>query len=199
MDHFTSLTPPSSPSTLQVLIGSYLGNSQQRRAFNQDTGRAPPADMTALAFLNGSQKNAVQRSLTQRVLLIQGPPGTGKTQVAEAFFRVWKSKELEGPAVGAAPSNVAADNLAKRLMQSKLFNMLRFGPLDKITDADVRRISSREKARAADGDSTSTNARAKQRRKQLESAAFAKADVLIGTLEMSACLLYTSPSPRDRG
>ena len=131
MDHFTSLTPPSSPSTLQVLIGSYLGNSQQRRAFNQDTGRAPPADMTALAFLNDSQKNAVQRSLTQRVLLIQGPPGTGKTQVAEAIFRVWKTKQLEGPAVGAAPSNVAADNLAKRLLQSKLFNMLRFGPLEK--------------------------------------------------------------------
>ena len=56
MDKFTSLTPPSSPSTLQVLIGTYLGNSEQRRALNQDTDRAPPADMSALAFLNDSQK-----------------------------------------------------------------------------------------------------------------------------------------------
>ena len=188
MDHFTSLTPPSSPSTLQVLIGSYLGNSRQRRAFNQDTGRAPPADMTALSFLNDSQKNAVQRSLTQRVLLIQGPPGTGKTQVSEAIFRIWKTRELEGPAVGAAPSNVAADNLAKRLMRSKTFDMLRYGPFEKINDEDVRRISSREKARAADWYPTSNSTKAKKRRRQLESEAFAKADVVIGTLEMSSDL-----------
>ena len=133
MDNFTSLTPPSSPSTLKVLIGTSLSTSQQRRALNQDTGRAPPADMSALAFLNDSQKNAVERSLAQRVLLIQGPPGTGKTQVAEAIFRVWKSKKRQGPAVGAAPSNVAADNLAKRLMQSGTFDMLRYGPLEKST------------------------------------------------------------------
>ena len=100
--------------------GSYLGNSQQRRAFNQDTvTRALAADTGALASLNGSQRNAVRRSLAQRVLLIQGPPGTGKTQVAHAIFRSWQSiKEVGGPAVGAAPSNVAADNLARRLLQT---------------------------------------------------------------------------------
>ena len=116
---FTSLPPTSPPSTLQVLIGSYLGNSQQRRALNEATGRPLPADMAALASLNDSQRNAVHRSLAQRVLLIQGPPGTGKTQVADAIFRFWQSiKKVGGPAVGAAPSNVAADNLARRLLQT---------------------------------------------------------------------------------
>ena len=95
---------------------------------NEETGRALGADMAALVLLNDSQRNAVQRSLAQRVLLIQGPPGTGKTQVAEAIFRVWKSKKLEGPAVGAAPSNVAADNLARRLLETGTFDAMRYGP-----------------------------------------------------------------------
>ena len=130
ISHFTSLPPTSSPSPLQVLIGSYLGNSQQRRAFNQDTvTRALPADTAALASLNDSQRNAVERSLAQRVLLIQGPPGTGKTQVADAIFRFWQSiKKVGGPAVGAAPSNVAADNLARRLLKTGTFDVMRYGP-----------------------------------------------------------------------
>ena len=76
---------------LQVLIGTYFGNSQQRRAINEATGRPPAADIAALASLNDAQKNAVLQSLAQRVLLIQGPPGTGKTQVADVIFRIWKS------------------------------------------------------------------------------------------------------------
>ena len=84
--------------------------------------------MAALASLNDSQRNAVQRSLAQRVLLIQGPPGTGKTEVAEAIFRVWKGLEVQGPAVGAAPSNVAADNLAKRLLKTTILDVKRYGP-----------------------------------------------------------------------
>ena len=153
INHFTSLPPTSSPSTLQVLIGSYFGNSQQRRAFNEVTGRAQAADMAALASLNDSQRNAVQRSLAQRVLLIQGPPGTGKTQVADAIFRFWKSIRKDGgPAVGAAPSNVAADNLARRLLNTTTLDVKRYGPPGKITDAEVRRISSQDMAIEADYD-----------------------------------------------
>ena len=169
---FTSLPPTTSPSTLQGLIGSYFGNSQQRRAFNEVTGRAQAADMAALASLNDSQRNAVQRSLAQRVLLIQGPPGTGKTQVADAIFRVWKSIKVQGPAVGAAPSNVAADNLARRLLKATALDVKRYGPPGKISDADVRRISSQEMAIRADGDEPgqeSTNKNARKRRRQWES------------------------------
>ena len=161
INHFTSLPPTSPPSTLQVLIGSYFGNPQQRRAFNEATGRALPADVTALASLNNSQRNAVERSLAQRVLLIQGPPGTGKTQVADAIFRVWKSIGVQGPAVGAAPSNVAADNLARRLLKTTTLDVKRYGPPGKINDADVRRISSQEMAIRADWD---PRALAKKRR-----------------------------------
>ena len=128
---FTSVPPTSPPTTSQVLIGSYFGNSQQRRAINEASGRPRAADMTALVSLNDCQRNAVQRSLAQRVLPIQGPPGTGKTQVADAIFRLWKSTGVQGPAVGAAPSNVAADNLARRLLKTTSLDVKRYGPLAK--------------------------------------------------------------------
>ena len=54
--------------------------------------------------------------------------------------------------MGAAPSNVAADNLARRLLKTTTLDVKRYGPPGKITDADVRRISSQQMAIAADGD-----------------------------------------------
>jgi hypothetical protein len=114
---FAYVPPALSPSTLQVLIGTHFGNSQQRRAMNEATGRPPAADIAALASLNGAQKNAALQSLAQRVFPIQGPPGTGKTQVADVIFWIWKkSIGPQGAAVGAAPSNVAAENLTRRLL-----------------------------------------------------------------------------------
>jgi len=191
---FTSVPPTSSPSTLQVLIGSYYGNSQQRRAINEATGRPPADEKAALASLNDSQRKAVQRSLAQRVLLIQGPPGTGKTHVADVIFRVWKSIGVQGPAVGTAPSNVAADNLARRLLMTKTLDVKRYGPPDKIND-DILKISSRKMAIAADWDPSSNSKKAMKRRRQWERKAFAEhTDAVIGTLEM-ACDLQTEDFP----
>ena len=193
---FTYIPPNSLPSTLQVLIGSYFYNSEQRRAINEATGRRPATGHSpALAPLNDSQRNAVQRSLSQRVLPIHGPPGTGKTQVADAIFRVWKSIGVQGPAVGAAPSNVAADNLARRLLKTTTLNVKRYAPPGKINDAVVRSISSQEMAIAADWDPSSTSKKAKKRRRHWESKAFANdTDVVIGTLEM-ACEICTEDLP----
>ena len=94
---FTSLPPGPPPSDLQVLLGSYYGQPQQRRAINKAAWRPRAANMEALAGLNDDQSNAIQRSLAQRVLPIQGPLGTGKTQVAEAIIRLWKSNGVQGP------------------------------------------------------------------------------------------------------
>ena len=128
LSSFTEVGPTLSPSALQVLVGSYFGDSEQRRAINTARGLQPPAHSAALAGLNDAQKNAVERSLIQRVLPLQGPPGTGKTQVAEAIFRVWKSVGDEGPMVGATPSNIAADNLANRLLETRTLRVKRYAP-----------------------------------------------------------------------
>ena len=188
---FISIPPTELPSALQVLIGSSFGNAQQRRVINEAIVPPLTADMTAIASLNDSQRNAVLRSLAQRVLPIQGPPGTGKTEVAHAIFKVWKSIGAEGPAVGAAPSNVAADNLAKRLLKTTALDVKRYGPPGKINDADVLRFSSQVMAIAADWDRESNSKKAKKRRRHWESRAFAlNTDAVIGTLEM-ACDIRT--------
>ena len=72
--------------------------------------------------------------------------------MADAIFSVWKPIGVQGPAVGAAPSNVAADNLARRLLKTTTLDVKRYGPPGKINDADVRRISSQDMAIAADSE-----------------------------------------------
>ena len=72
INSFTYAPPTSSPSTLQVLIGTYSGNSQQRRAMNAATGQPPAADIAALASLNVAQKNAVLQSTKTRGSLCAG-------------------------------------------------------------------------------------------------------------------------------
>ena len=146
---------------LQVLLGSYFGNSQQRRAINEARARPPPTDKAALALLNDTQKYAVQRSLAQQVLLLQGPPGTGKTQVAEAIFSIWNSAGVPGPLVGTAPSNIGADNLASRLLKTTTLKAKRYAP-DKIIDENVRIYSSQQMAIENDSD-PSSNSKKKRR------------------------------------
>ena len=185
LSSFTEVEPTLSPSALQVLIGSYFGDSEQRRAINTARGLQPPAHSAALAGLNDAQKNAVERSLIQRVLPLQGPPGTGKTQVAEAIFRVWMSVGDERPMVGATPSNIAADNLANRLLETRDLRVKRYGPFDKITQDSVRAISSQQMAFEADGNGGKSQ-KANRRRKKLEIEILVeKSDVMIGTLEMA--------------
>ena len=141
-----------------------------------------------LASLNSSQRHAVELSLAQRLLCIQGPPGTGKTQVADALIQVWSSQRSDGPVVAAAPSNVGADNLARRLLGTTSLRVKRIGPVAKI-HVDLHNISSRAQALAADWDPKSMTRKANRRRKQWENHRFHhESDVVLGTLEMSADL-----------
>ena len=63
--------------------------------------------------------------------------------------------------MGAAPSNVAADNLARSLLKTSTLDVMRYGPSGKIKDADVRRISSQDMATKLTG---TRGAQAKMRR-----------------------------------
>ena len=187
LSSFTEVGPTLSPSALQVLIGSYFGDSEQRRAINTARGLQPPAHSAALAGLNDAQKNAVERSLIQQVLPLQGPPGTGKTQVAEAIFKVWKSVGDERPMVGATPSNIAADNLANRLLETRNLRVKRYGPFDKITQDSVRAISSQQMAFKADGNGgRSKQANRRRKKLEIEKILVEETDVMIGTLEMAS-------------
>ena len=181
VDSFTQVLPTSSPSALQVLVGSSFGNSEQRRAINQHNVQVP--DLNAqLVGLNDAQKNAVVRSLRQRVLPLQGPPGTGKTQVAEAIFKVWNSTGVKSPMLGATASNVAADNLAHRMLMGTRLNVKRYGPAEKITHHILRSISSQEIAIKANNGPWGKNPITKRKRKGIEREIITNTDVMIGTL-----------------
>ncbi|KAJ3412141.1 hypothetical protein HDV05_001179 [Chytridiales sp. JEL 0842] len=69
--------------------------------------------------LNNSQKNALKHAWSQPFTLIQGPPGTGKT-VTSATLIYHLAKANNGPILVTAPSNVAVDQLAYKVHQSKL-------------------------------------------------------------------------------
>jgi DNA polymerase alpha-associated DNA helicase A len=64
-------------------------------------------------FLNKSQRQAVDRSLKNRLSVIHGPPGTGKTSIVSQMLLQWKEESLMShrPALVVAPSNVAVDHL----------------------------------------------------------------------------------------
>jgi superfamily I DNA and/or RNA helicase len=116
--------------------------------------------------------------------------------VAEVIYRIRNERKVaaererirKGAAVGAAPSNAAADNVARRLLKNTDLKIMRFGPSDKIKDADVLKISAQEKTKEADGYPTIMNKRAKKRRKLWEREALADMEVVIGTLEMASDL-----------
>ena len=90
--------------------------------------------------------------------------------------------------MGAAPSNVAADNLARRLLKTTSLDVKRYGPPGKINDADVRRISSQDMAIAADSEPWNNSKRARKRRRQWESQAFVKNCCILIIRETVVCL-----------
>lgn len=98
------------------LLHTVLGDHEAAQA---SLGEVPPPPCrlpkTFVRELNPSQQDAAKSALTAPLTLIQGPPGTGKTTVSTTIvyhlFEMYKQ-----PILVCAPSNVAADHLAERLV-----------------------------------------------------------------------------------
>ena len=75
--------------------------------------------------LDDSQKEAIEKSVLQRLTLIQGPPGTGKTHTAVHLLKAL-TEMGRGPILACAESNVAVDNLLEGLLNIGV-RAVRFG------------------------------------------------------------------------
>ena len=76
--------------------------------------------------LNSSQTHAIANAMAQpEVAIIHGPPGTGKTTTLAEFI----SRQIEKgvKVLACAPSNVAVDNLAEKLLDKGVKNLVRLG------------------------------------------------------------------------
>jgi ATP-dependent RNA/DNA helicase IGHMBP2 len=110
--------------------------------FDDSTGRYPAlnSDLFDLgksvsARLNPPQQRAVQHCMTNSlVTLIQGPPGTGKTTTLAAFIaecvRVYPQVKI----LACAPSNVAVDNLAFRVLGLGVKTVVRVGHPTRVSE-----------------------------------------------------------------
>ncbi|CCD23267.1 RNA helicase NDAI_0B02320 [Naumovozyma dairenensis CBS 421] len=69
--------------------------------------------------LNDSQKLAVQHVLNNSITVIQGPPGTGKTSTIEEIILQLIENFHSFPILCVAASNIAIDNIAEKIMESR--------------------------------------------------------------------------------
>lgn len=69
--------------------------------------------------LNDSQKEAVEHVLNNKVTMIQGPPGTGKTSTIEEIILQLIDNFNSFPILCVAASNIAIDNIAEKILESK--------------------------------------------------------------------------------
>ncbi|KAK3748423.1 hypothetical protein QZH41_005767 [Actinostola sp. cb2023] len=120
------------PSLLSVVTNprcippsSSLLHSDPSDLPEKDTLNLP--ELTMADNLNPKQKEAVRAALGQTVTLIEGPPGTGKTTVAcEIIKQVNNLKKSNGILV-VAETNIAVDNIVKKLRNDLPFDLLRIG------------------------------------------------------------------------
>ena len=186
------------PTVFQTLIGSGVEGSEGKKKLN----RANDADRYLAAAkahdmwgrLNRGQQRAVEVACRHHVSLIQGPPGTGKTQVLELFVKsAMTCQEREGsgkerPLLAVAPSNVAADNIASRLMKQPNRQIKRFGKCDHpdVKESEVWAMAQRawhmEHGQWA-------GARNKGAKRWMRQWIVDNTEVLVGTLEMSSDLV----------
>ena len=78
--------------------------------------------------LNDPQRIAVANSLSNSLItLIHGPPGTGKTTTLSAIIAELVSLDPNVKIIACAPSNVATDNLAIKVLEAGVRNVVRVG------------------------------------------------------------------------
>ena len=95
--------------------------------------------------LNRNQKEAVTKSIeADDFHLIIGPPGTGKTYVIEELSRQFSKRNQK--ILITAWTNLAVDNMIKRLLKSELKNIVRIGSINEISP-EVREHSIFEKVK----------------------------------------------------
>ena len=89
-----------------------------------------------------SQINAVEKSLFRApYVLIQGPPGTGKTTVITEVIRQLVKRNPEVKILITSQTNLAVDNVLKKIAKDKNIRFIRLGAEDKISFQELRKES----------------------------------------------------------
>ncbi|MEK6969206.1 MAG: AAA domain-containing protein [Nanoarchaeota archaeon] len=93
--------------------------------------------------LNDDQKESVINSINAEDFhLIIGPPGTGKTYVIGELIKQFAKRKQK--TLITAWTNLAVDNVIKRLSQKETKNIVRVGPIDEV-NSEVKKFSIFEK------------------------------------------------------
>ena len=93
--------------------------------------------------LNKDQECGVMNSIkAEDFHLIIGPPGTGKTYVIEELIRQFIKRNQK--LLVTAWTNLAVDNIIKRLSKKETKNLVRIGPINEV-DSEVKKFSIFEK------------------------------------------------------
>ncbi|CAL9738330.1 putative ATP-dependent RNA helicase Ecm32p [Monosporozyma servazzii] len=104
-----SMTRLTNPKFIELVLGN---NKIKQIKFNNRLKFSRDS-------LNASQKEAVETVLNNSVTVIQGPPGTGKTSTIEEIIVQLIENLHSYPILCVAASNIAIDNIAEKLMESK--------------------------------------------------------------------------------
>ena len=107
-----------------VPLAQYLGDKSKL-----ETYRCPKQILFPFGC-NASQKNAVEKALTNQVSIIQGPPGTGKTQT---ILNIIANLLVKGKTVlVVSNNNSAVENVAEKLDNENLgFLVAKLGSIEK--------------------------------------------------------------------
>ena len=126
-----------------------------------------------ISTLNESQNQAIAQIMgSQDVAVVHGPPGTGKTTTLVQAIKALA--QVESSILVCAPSNAAVDLLTERLAAEEL-TVVRIGNISRVEETMLKhtldvRLSEHPESKNI-------------KKVKIQAAA--------------ACLLYTSPSPRD--